>query len=61
MSCVTEQVELSTGEIGRIEGAFGKSGKLKVCFTEDMQPSTVQRIEARRGGKASHVCRLMSE
>lgn len=33
-------VYLSTGEVGRIEGAFGKSGKVRVIFQEDLQEST---------------------
>lgn len=33
-------VYLSTGEIGRIESAFGKNGKVRISFSEDLQEST---------------------
>ncbi|CAG9532036.1 unnamed protein product [Cercopithifilaria johnstoni] len=33
-------VYLSTGEVGRIESAFGKSGKVRISFLEDLAEST---------------------
>ena len=31
---VGKEVILSTGEVGRIDGSFGKSGKIRVLFKE---------------------------
>ncbi|VDP17752.1 unnamed protein product [Onchocerca flexuosa] len=33
-------VYLSTGEVGRLESAFGKNGKVRVSFSEDLAEST---------------------
>ncbi|KAK6106579.1 Elongation factor Tu GTP binding domain family protein [Brugia pahangi] len=33
-------VYLSTGEVGRLESAFGKSGKVRISFLEDLPEST---------------------
>jgi selenocysteine-specific elongation factor len=34
------QVTTATGEVGRIEGSFGKSGKFKVSFPSSFQLPT---------------------
>ncbi|EFO28353.1 hypothetical protein LOAG_00130 [Loa loa] len=34
-------VYLSTGEVGRLESAFGKSGKVRISFLEDLPESTM--------------------
>lgn len=31
---VNQEVTMSNGQIGKIEGAFGKSGKIRVCFKD---------------------------
>lgn len=34
---VGKEVMLSNGDVGRIEGTFGKSGKIRVIFKEMLQ------------------------
>uniref|UniRef100_A0A8R1TXP1 Tr-type G domain-containing protein n=1 Tax=Onchocerca volvulus TaxID=6282 RepID=A0A8R1TXP1_ONCVO len=38
--CCNMNVYLSTGEVGRLESAFGKNGKVRVSFSEDLAKST---------------------
>ena len=42
------QVHLDSGETGFIEGAFGKSGKLRIRLDNDLTPETRERIESRK-------------
>ncbi len=45
------EVVLSTGERGKIEGAFGQSGKFKVFFTDGLKDETLQLLQGSGGKK----------
>jgi len=44
-------VTLSTGDVGRIEGTFGKSGKIRVIFKEMLKSLELEGTEAAFGFK----------
>lgn len=48
---ISSQVHLDSGETGLIEGAFGKSGKLRIRIDDDLTPETRERIESRKKNK----------
>ncbi|XP_039286048.1 selenocysteine-specific elongation factor isoform X2 [Nilaparvata lugens] len=48
------EVQFSTGEVGRIEGGFGLSGKVKICVRGGLKEETVSRVEGKK--KKSKVC-----
>lgn len=43
-------VRLSTGEVGKIDGGFGQSGKFRVYVKDGLADSTVARLKAKGGG-----------
>ena len=45
------EVVLSTGEKGKIEGAFGQSGKFKVYFSDGLRDETLQLLQGSGGKK----------
>lgn len=51
-----KQVELSTGEIGRIESTFGQTSKVKVTFSAPLQDTTLALL---KGGRLSEVIVLL--
>ncbi len=42
---VTMIVQLSTGERGRIESAFGQSGKVRIRLIDNLAPTTIECIQ----------------
>lgn len=42
------RVTLSTGEIGKIDGCFGQSGKIRVHIADGLQPDTVIKLGSKK-------------
>lgn len=45
---VGKQIELSTGECGRIEGTFGQTSKVKITFSEPLKEATLASLKQGR-------------
>lgn len=50
------QVHFSTGDVGRVEGAFGKQGKCRVAIPSGLQEDTLQ--QAKSGQPISVLLRM---
>lgn len=54
-------VQLSSGEVGTIEGAFGTTGKFRINIPDGLKPETIQVLSSsKKKGKAKASAETMA-
>ncbi|KAM7346140.1 eukaryotic translation elongation factor, selenocysteine-specific [Cochliomyia hominivorax] len=55
---IGKQIELSTGECGRIESTFGQTSKVKITFTEPLKETTLAVLKEGRLGEVGVILKF---